>query len=306
MLTGSSQSRMSFKDLFNPMWTLAARVCERSPRAAGIVRNLDFRGKPRIVQRIRPNVIGPEVFATCDGVRYKLDLRDDIQRELYFNIYERNDLRLALDLIPKGGTCIDIGANSGAFALHFAKKVGPRGRVHAYEPEPANFSRLIANCRLNGFENVLSCHRAAVSNINGTVSFYGNVPGHSGWGSLVRFGDLAAQAEQVDATTLDRIIATEHLETVDLLKVDIEAHEPELLAGGANALAQHKFRFILIEFNGIRLADRRKTLEDFLRPLREAGYAPFKLRTELMQKMLRRTIPPETVVTNFLFAAMQN
>jgi FkbM family methyltransferase len=299
------ESGMPLKDMFNPICALAARTCEMSPFAADLVRNLDFKGKGRIVQRIRSDAFARDVVATCDGIQYQLDLRDDIQREMYFNVYETNEVKLALELIPVGGTCLDIGANNGAFALKFAKKVGPAGTVHAYEPDPAIFSRLSANCRLNGFESVLHCHCEAVSNVTGPVPFHGSAPGHSGWGSLVQFSDIAAQTEPVDATTVDSIVQGEKLDQVDLMKIDVEAHEPEVLAGAARSLARQTFRYILIEFNGIRLAERGKTLHDFLRPLHDAGYSPVRLRVDLVQKMLDRHVAPETVVANFLFAPLK-
>jgi len=293
---------MSFKDIFNPICALAARTCEKSPVAADLVRKVDFKGKGRIVQRIRSGAMAREIVADCNGIQYQLDLRDDIQRELYFNVYEREDLKLALDLIPIGGTCIDIGANNGAFALQFARKVGPAGVVHAYEPDPAIFSRLWSNRGLNRFEKVLHCHRVAVSNVNGSVTFHGSDPGHSGWGSLIEFSDIAVRTSAVNATTLDAIVATENLGKVDLLKIDVEAHEPEVLAGGKAALEQQKFRFIMIEYNGVRLAERGKALGELLEPLNAAGYAPVMLRTDLISQMLDRLVPPESVVTNFLFA----
>lgn len=293
---------MSFKDILNPICALAARTCEKSPLAADLVRKVDFKGKGRIVQRIRSGAMAREIVASCDGIQLQLDLRDDIQRELYFNVYEREDLKIALDLIPVGGACIDIGANNGAFALQFARKVGPAGVVHAYEPDPTIFSRLWSNRSLNRFERVLHCHRAAVSNVNGSVTFHGSDAGHTGWGSLIEFSDIAVRTSAVNATTLDAIVAAENLEKVDFLKIDVEANEPEVLAGGKNALAQHKFRFIMIEYNGIRLTERGKTLEDFLQPLKIAGYTPVMLRIDLMNQMLERIVPPETVVTNFFFA----
>jgi FkbM family methyltransferase len=295
---------MSFKDIFDPICALAARTCEKSPLAADLVRKVDFKGKGRIVQRIRSGAMAREIVADCNGIHYQLDLRDDIQRELYFNVYEREDLKLALDLIPVGGTCIDVGANNGAFALQFARKVGPAGVVHAYEPDPTIFSRLWSNRCLNRFEKVLYCHRVAVSNVNGSVTFHGSDPGHSGWGSLIEFNDIAVRTSAVNATTLDAIVAAENLGKVDFLKIDVEAHEPEVLAGGKVALAEQKFRYVMIEYNGIRLAERGKTLEDFLQPLKDAGYAPVMFRTDLIRQMLERVVPPETIVTNFLFASL--
>jgi FkbM family methyltransferase len=294
---------MALKSLFNPVFYLAARTCEKSSLAAELIRKLDFKGKGSIIQRIRPGSMCREVTAESNGIRYHLNLRDDIQRELYFNIYERHDLRTALELVPAGGICLDVGANNGAFALNFARKVGPQGRVHAFEPDEQVFSRLVANCHLNGFENVLKCHQFAVSNLTGRLSFFRSDRDHSGWGSLEQFTDIAVQTQAVDAITLDDFLANENIHNVDFLKVDVEAHEPEFLAGAKKSLSGKIFEFILIEFNGIRLAQRGKSLEDFLQPLTSTGYSPVKLRLELLQKMRNGVIAPETVCTNFLFAA---
>lgn len=296
-------TEVSMTDLFDPIFSLAARICERSAITADVVRRLDFRGKGRIVQRMRSESVSREVTARCDGIRYHLDLRDDVQRELYFNVYERADLGSALELIPVGGVCLDVGANNGAYALPFARRVGACGLVHAFEADPTVFSRLQSNSHLNGFENILKCHQVAVSNVTGPHLFYKSNSDHSGWGSLVEFDDIAAQKETVEAVTLDDFVRSEKLGRVDFLKVDVEAFEPELMEGAMTSLLNRVFRFILIEFNGIRLAERGKSLEDFLKPLSMAGYTPIKLRLELLREMREGRVPPASVCTNFLFAA---
>ncbi|MGC2697264.1 MAG: FkbM family methyltransferase [Candidatus Angelobacter sp.] len=294
---------MQIKSVFNPIFALAARTCESSPAVAHLIRRFDFKGKGSIIQRIRPEAMRREVIADCDGILYRLDLQDDVQRELYFNRYERDDIRQALALIPRGGTCLDAGANNGAFALRMAQKVGRKGLVHAFEPDRYVFSRLLHNSHLNGFENHLHCHNVAITDSVGPILFYQSERVHSGWGSLVKFGGIAIQADSVEGITLDHFLAAERINNVDLIKVDVEAHEPELLEGARKSLMDHVFRFILIEYNGIRLAERGKTLEDFLRPFATAGYRPFKLRLELLEKMQDRQIQPNTVCANFLFAA---
>ena len=252
---------------------------------------------------MRAESISREVVANCGGVIYRLDLRDDVQRELYFGIYERREIREALKLIPSDGICLDAGANNGAFALQFAKKVGPKGQVHAFEPDSIVYSRLKANCLLNGFESRLKCHQLAVSNVTGTVTFHKSDSKHSGWGSLADFKDIAVGAENVQSVTLDDFLAKENISGVDFLKVDVEAHEPELLEGARNSLRNHVFRFILIEFNGSRLRERGKSLEDFLNPLLIAGYEVIRPRADELRQILAGSIPNETVLINFLFAA---
>ena len=294
---------MSVRDLLDPVFQFGARTCEKSPAMAQLVRHLDFRGKGSIVERIRPEAMSREVTAVCDGIRYRLDLRDHIQRELYFNQYERADIRQALSLLPVGGTCLDIGANNGAFALQLARKVGEKGTVHAVEADPHVFARLVENCHLNGYDSQLHCHNIAMTNADGPIAFYSSDLEHSGWGSLVRFGDIAVGVEQVEGVTLDHFVEKENIGRVDLLKIDVEAHEPELLEGARNSLAKRLFRFLLIEFNGIRLAERGKTLRDFLSPLLSAGYKPMEFRRDLLKQMQLGKLSPDTVCTNFLFEA---
>jgi FkbM family methyltransferase len=244
-----------------------------------------------------------EATAVCNGVRYHLDLRDNVQREMYFNVYEEGEIKAAVDLIPVGGTCLDVGANCGAFALPFAKKVGERGLVHAFEPDTYAFERLLLNCQLNRFESILKCHQIAVSNVIGSVFFYSSDPVHSGWGSVEEFKDIAVQKQRVEAVTLDHFLKTNHIGRVDFLKVDIEAHEPELLAGAEKALLNRVFRFVLIEFNGYRLGQRKKSLKDYLEPMSRAGYTLLRPAGPELQKIVIGTIPQEDVLTNLLFAA---
>jgi len=288
-------------DLFDPLFSVAARACENSAFATGLLRKFDFRGKRRIVQRIRRTKAGPEVLAICDGTRYRLDLKDDVQREVYFRTYDLTDFHCALEAIPPGGTCLDLGANVGEFALRFANWVGPTGRVFAFEADPGVFSRLALNRDLNGLGCQLECIQAAVSNVNRTVNFYGSGPEHSGWGSMVEFKDISRSVSAVQALTLDAFLAERGISKVDFLKIDVEAHEPEVLEGACESLRHHVFRFVLIEFNGFRLAQRGKSFEDFVAPLESAGYAATKLRLDEFNGIRSGQLSPEKVCTNFLF-----
>ena len=293
---------MPLTRLLSPVFSLAARACEKSPAFARTMRRINFRGKSQIVQRIRPESIAREVVAQCGGVLYRLDLRDNVQLELYFGVYERSEIRDALRLIPSGGVCLDVDANNGAFAVQFARKVGEKGVVHAFEPDSVVYSRLKANCVLNGFGTQLKCHQLAVSNVTGTHTFYKSDSKHSGWGSLAEFKDIAVRAEIVHVVTLDDFLAGENISRVDFLKIDVEAYEPELLEGARNSLRNHVFRFILIEFNGFRLKERGKSLGDFLNPLLKAGYNVVGAQAAKLDEMLAGSIPIERILVNFLFA----
>ncbi len=236
----------------------------------------------------------------CGGLRFELDLKDDAQRAIYFDCYEPRDLEMIGPLIPPGGTCVDAGANVGFYTLHLAKRVGPSGRVFAFEPDPRNASRLRRNVALNAFEGIVEVTEAAVSDRNGSGTFHRSDETHSGWGSLASHAGEISSIE-VATTTLDSFLEARKIERVDFLKADVEGSEIELLRGAERSLEKRRFRRLFIEFNGVRLAERGLTFADFLSPLESAGYRPAAAHAGLVDRMRRGIVPPHTVWPNLLF-----
>ncbi len=277
-----------------------ARVCEPSPQLLGWLRSARFRGRSRIVSQLGRGALPCEATTLCDGIRYALDLDDDVQRAIYFDCYEQNDLPWMLAPVPAGGVCLDVGANVGFYTLHFARRVGPGGVVHAFEPDPHNAARLEANCRLNDFGSVVRIHRQAVGGAAGRLTFHRSDRAHSGWGSLEPFREAVEKIE-VECVTLDAFLAAEGIRHVDLMKVDVEGAECDLLDGARESLAAHVFRHLAIEFNGVRLAARGLTFADFRARLEAAGYRPAPATHELFRRLTDGTLDPATRWDNLLF-----
>jgi FkbM family methyltransferase len=279
-----------------PTARAVAALCERSAFLAALLRRVRFPFRRRIVSEVR-RVPGPrERIAVSHGARYRLDLEDQLQRDMYFGCYESAALRQVLGLVPSGGTCIDIGANVGFYTLPLALRVGSGGAVHAFEPDPRNAERLRGNIALSGLQDMVRVHEAAVTNRGGRVTLYRSDAAHSGWGSLTEFKDVAADRAEVDAVTLDSFLDREGLAHVDLLKVDVEAGELELLEGARKALGAGVFRHVFIEFNGLRLAERGRTIDEFLAPFAEHGYHPAPPDAAVVAKIRSRALPGTSVV----------
>eukprot|EP00392_Amoebophrya_sp_AT5.2_P007993 g8012.t1 len=66
------------------------------------------------------------------------------------------EVELLRAFLPEGSTVVDAGANIGGFTLPFAKRVGRRGMVYAFEPFRVLFQHLTANVALNGLLNVVT------------------------------------------------------------------------------------------------------------------------------------------------------
>src|SRR5688500_1390243 len=59
-----------------------------------------------------------------------------------------------LSCVRPGDTVLDIGANIGTHTVAIAHKVGPTGRVYAFEPQRRIFQMLCGNVAVNALNNV--------------------------------------------------------------------------------------------------------------------------------------------------------
>ena len=150
--------------------------------------------------------------------------------ELIWRRARRDDptMVLADALVRRGDVVVDAGASYGIFTAHFIRLVGPHGRVHVFEPNPAREPRLRGLAR--GRPAVV--HAVGLSSRAGEARL--NIPVIAG-----RAYDERAQIEPgqgVRLATLDTALGDDHAR-VALIKVDVEGHERELLRGAKETLA---------------------------------------------------------------------
>ncbi len=126
--------------------------------------------------------------------------------------------------IGEGDIVVDIGAHIGAFSVR-AARLAQRGHVYSYEPSSTNFAMLTENRLLNKANN-LYIEESAVSGRTGQMTLY-TPSGNAIMGSLLQ--GVSTHTETVNVTTIADIIATHHIEQIDLLKMDVEGAEYDIL-----------------------------------------------------------------------------
>jgi FkbM family methyltransferase len=152
--------------------------------------------------------------------------------------WEEHSLELFLNIVREGDTVIDAGANVGAITIPLAKRVGPRGRVHAFEPQRIVNQQLNGNVALNSLMNV-DVYLAALGNETGSVMVPNveyRVDANFGALSLSRRFKDASEAWMypVPVLTLDSL---SFAKCPSLLKMDVELMELQVLRGGRKMLA---------------------------------------------------------------------
>lgn len=158
-----------------------------------------------------------------------------IENGLYWDglfSHEPSSMRAWIEYAKDAACVLDIGANSGIFALA-ACGAGAK-HVHAFEPMPRVREVLRENCHANVFNN-LQLWPYAVGDECGTATLYdpgGDAPTSASLSSdfaLAHFGELPGI--NVDVVTIDEFRRRHEIGHVDLIKLDVEGHEEHALRG---------------------------------------------------------------------------
>lgn len=137
--------------------------------------------------------------------------------------------------VRPGSVVLDVGANLGIYALCLAEWAGPRGRVFAFEPNPAARAVLAKHVALNRFADRVTIVGEAISDVAGDAQF--NAAGIEGYSRLgVGNPDLPGGTSiTVPVTTIDAFCARERL-APDWIVLDIEGYEGAALRGARETL----------------------------------------------------------------------
>lgn len=162
---------------------------------------------------------------------------------------------------------VDVGANVGAFTLAFC--AAGFKTVHSFEPVPETYCRLSRNVIGNGLypRVVLNC--CALGEVEGYAPMHVSRSAPA----LARLVDSPGDRTiTVPVTTLDLYAATHGLREIDFLKVDVEGHEPAVLAGAVHQLQSQRIKMILFEWCPSLIRQTRHHPEHLLAMLRSHAY----------------------------------
>ena len=151
-----------------------------------------------------------------------------------------------------GQVVVDLGANIGVYSLVQSRKMGGKGRVYAVEPNPDVYKRLQKNVTLNQALNVHTIE-AAVYSRSGRIDFQCE---RNTLISKIARGETGTTL--VTAITLDELVASQGIRSIDILKIDVEGSEIDVLLGGQHAL--DICRRIVVECEDDDIAERVKAL----------------------------------------------
>jgi FkbM family methyltransferase len=150
----------------------------------------------------------------------------------WLGTYELRKQRAFARQVRPGTVVYDIGANVGFYTLLAAKLCGPAGKVHAFEPAPANLACLRRHLQVNRVANV-QVHECALADRSGYDQFEINDGCYTG-----KLGIRGALEVRVES--LDHLLASSALDPAGVVKIDVEGAEHQVLLGAESFFRQRK------------------------------------------------------------------
>jgi FkbM family methyltransferase len=191
--------------------------------------------------------------------------------ELYINVLQgkgavgawnvASEIQAVTSLINSDFPVIfDVGANVGQWSEDMSKSIMPRkGHFYCFEPLPSNFLRL-EKCK-NKNKADWRIFQIAVGDRNAPTMLFGPKSSQSTVATIYKTRPTFTIGEefeelQVEQFTLDSIIVSEKIKTIDILKLDIEGHEMAALLGAENSLREGIIKVISFEFGATQLGPK--------------------------------------------------
>ena len=179
-------------------------------------------------------------------------------------------------------TIFDVGANVGQ-TTRIYRELFSGARIHSFEPFEEAYSELSGT--FEGDQLVVP-QKIALSNRVETRRLFVNagamtnslLPSAAGAAELVGDGVMAnVGTAEVATTTLDEFCRSNGIETIDILKMDIQGGELMALEGARGMLQRHAVQLIFTEVLFASLYENQAWFDDLARHLRSHGYMLFGL-----------------------------
>ena len=174
------------------------------------------------------------------------------------------------NLVSRGATAIDIGANLGYYTRPLADIVGAEGRVYAVEPVPVIFDVLKRN--VAGRKNVtllnyaLGSEERTIEMANDSVA----AAGYFGTGrNFVSDGELSGEAIRFTAQMVRGSKLFAEVGRIDFIKCDIEGYE-RVVIPEMHAIIEQHHPTVLIETDG-------DTRHEIIKMFTDMGYRAYML-----------------------------
>lgn len=193
-----------------------------------------WKNRNRIGWRIYRSMLDSFTSVPVSGIDLELPRsREGIVEELIvFGVHEPIGTDAYARIIDPGDVVLDIGMNIGYYCAVASSRIGARGAIFGFEPDPDAFACAVQNAAKLGVP--FEAKQGAVAESSGEVTFHrSNV---LNWGSLCQ-SDTLSQTESitVEGHSVDDFCKKYNVRP-NVIRMDIEGGELGAIAGAVDTL----------------------------------------------------------------------
>jgi FkbM family methyltransferase len=171
------------------------------------------------------------------------------------------DHHFCADLLGSHSVVVDLGACFGEFSAEISRRFGCM--CYAVEASPRLFQRICAGGLVKKFNY-------AIAKDNGPVSFF--ISENPEGSSIVFHPEGTNCSITVDGITLEALLKANQIQSIDLLKVDIEGAETQLFGSMSDELIR-EIKQITVEFHDFkRMGNLAREVREIKRRLISLGF----------------------------------
>ena len=192
------------------------------------------------------------------------------------------------------GYFLDLGANIGTTGVYFLKKLAPRLKLFAVEPDAENFKLLRVNLIMNDLDNRATIANCGLGENFDTVTLYKDLK-NPGGNSIISY-ENDRPTETIQIAPLDDLLVESNIspDEVKYIWIDTEGFEAQVLLGAKNLLAQTSAP-VFMECNLLAWKNSG-SLERLIALLSNVGYRHFISVSELLRTGDEKIYPIENLL----------
>jgi FkbM family methyltransferase len=229
-------------------------------------RKKDFLDKNDSREFIFSSNYGFEIFINKDKV---------VDRDFYFDNFEKEIIKMFRKFIGKKITVFDVGANIGIFSLTAASKANSNIAIYAFEPSLYAFNQLKKNIELNNFTCIKPFNHALSDFTGNALLNFCEDDAYNSLGSCPQ--EKILETKLVPVSTITEFCKNNKIRKIDILKMDTEGAEYLILKGASEFITKSPIPIIFSEYNREVISGFNFSLKDLESFFIQNNYSIFEI-----------------------------